>query len=369
MTHPFAAPSLLDPLRQFVDCPSLLLMQASTANTTISNYFSNVKNKVVVFFWLEYNRTKYLETLLEQHHQYYLKHGHLKNYFIFLSVHDYPQQLKEKYKDHFTLIVDPLLYRHYTDHVPPAQIKHGHKHLHFLSVNNRASPHRQLTYYFFEKFGLRKKSYFSYHGSLARSSLRSHDEISKHYPPDNPIWYLQGMDLEKLNQQIPVTISGDCFDNSASEDCDWSHGQEFFYSDTFCSLVLDTYCSEDQVVLDEKSFKPIAYGHPFLLLCNRGGLKTLRSIGFKTFGDYWDESYDNLQGYDRLETIFKLMLEIEKWSVEDINSVYTDMQPILEHNRQHFYKTLPEQFEKHSVSLFSDIKNLVFEKQKLFGVL
>lgn len=366
MTHPFAAPSLLDPLKQFVNSSYLFVMQASTSNAIISNYFYNVKNKVIVFFWLEYNRSKYLEQLLEQHHQYYLQTGNLKNYFIFLSVHDYPKELKEKYHKHFTLIVDPLLYRHYSDHVPPANINHGYKTLHFLSVNNRASPHRQLTYYFFEKFGLRKKSYFSYHGSLVRSSLQSHCEISKHYPPDNPVWYLQGLNLDQLNQQIPVTIPGDKFDNSIKEDCDWTHGQEFFYKDTFCSLVLDTYCSEDQVVLDEKVFKPIAYGHPFLLLCNRGGLKTLRSIGFQTFGDFWDESYDDLQGYERLETIFKLMLEIEKWSIDHINTVYNNMKPILEHNQQHFYNTLPEHFKNHSVDLFDHIKNLVLEKQKLF---
>jgi hypothetical protein len=367
MKHPFAAPTLLNPLVEYVDSPALYLLQASMANRVISTCFSSVTNRVIVFFWLEYNRPKYLEQLLEQHHRYYLQTGRLKNYFIFLSVHDYPAELKEKYHEHFTLITDPLLYRHYSDHVPSADITHGHKKLHFLSVNNRASPHRQLTYYFFEKFGLRKKSYFSYHGSLARSSLRSHSEISKHYPPDNPIWYLQGMDLEKLNQQIPVTISGDQFDNSVGEDCDWSHGKEFFYADTFCSLVLDTYCSEDHVVLDEKVFKPIAYGHPFLLLCNRGGLKTLQSIGFKTFGDFWDESYDDLQGYERLETIFKLMLEIEKWSVNDINAIYNKMLPILKHNQEHFYKTLPDLFEQRQVDLFDKIKQLVIQKQKLLG--
>ena len=197
--------------------------------------------------------------------------------------------------------------------------------------------------------------------------MRSHNELSDHYPPDNSIWYLQGLDLNALNQQIPVTIPGDVFDNSVREDCDWTHGQEFFYKNTFCSFVLDTYCSEDHVVLDEKVFKPIAYGHPFLLLCNQGGLRTLRSIGFKTFGEFWDESYDDLQGYDRLEAIFKLILEIEKWSIDDINLVYNKMLPIIKHNQEHFYNALPAVFEQHQEELFSQIKSIVVEKEKLLG--
>lgn len=367
MKHPFVAPTLLDPLIDYVDRDSLMLVQASTANSVISSYFAPVKNKVIVFFWLEYNRPAYIERLLEQHHQYYLKTGKLKNYFVFVSVHDYPADIKERYQDHFTLIVDPLLYRHYTDHVPAANIEHGHKDLHFLSINNRASPHRQLAYYFFEKFDLRKKSYFSYHGSLKRSSLKSHHELSDNYPPDNNIWYLAGLDLNRLNQQLPVTIPGDTFNNAVTEDCDWTHGQDFFYKNTFCSFVLDTYCSEDHVVLDEKSFKPLAYGHPFLLLCNRGGLKTLQSIGFKTFGDFWDESYDDLQGYDRLEAIFKLILEIEKWSIDQINLVYNNMLPVIKHNQEHFYKSLPVMFEQHQPQLFSRIKSIVVEKETLLG--
>lgn len=367
MKHPFAAPTLLNPLVEYVNNKNLYLLQASTASTVISSYFASVTNKVVVFFWLEYNRPAYIEKLLELNHQYYLKTGKLKNYFVFVSVHDYPAELKEKYKEYFTLIVDPLLYRHYSDHVPPADIAHGHKDLHFLSINNRASPHRQLTYYFFEKFDLRKKSYFSYHGSLKRSSLKSHNELSDNYPPDNSIWYLNGLDLNQLNAQLPVTIPGDVFDNSVTEDCDWTHGQEFFYKNTFCSVVLDTYCSEDYVVLDEKVFKPIAYGHPFLLLCNQGGLKTLQSIGFKTFGDFWDESYDDLQGYDRLEAIFKLVLEIEKWSIDHMNLVYNKMLPIIKHNQEHFYNTLPAVFAEHQTELFSRIKSIVVEKEKLLG--
>jgi hypothetical protein len=121
------------------------------------------------------------------------------------------------------------------------------------------------------------------------------------------------------------------------------------------------------VVLDEKVFKPIAYGHPFLLLCNQGGLRTLRSIGFKTFGEFWDESYDDLQGYDRLEAIFKLILEIEKWSIDDINLVYNKMLPIIKHNQEHFYNALPAVFEQHQEELFSQIKSIVVEKEKLLG--
>lgn len=44
--------------------------------------------------------------------------------------------------------------------------------------------------------------------------------------------------------------------------------------------------------LSDKTTKVLATGKPFLLLCGSGSLQKLRDIGFHTFGDCIDESYD-----------------------------------------------------------------------------
>jgi hypothetical protein len=47
------------------------------------------------------------------------------------------------------------------------------------------------------------------------------------------------------------------------------------------------------VLHSEKIFKPIAYQHPFLLAGVQGSLRALRSHGFETFPEIFDESYDD----------------------------------------------------------------------------
>lgn len=73
------------------------------------------------------------------------------------------------------------------------------------------------------------------------------------------------------------------------------------YEDTYFSLVSETnyYTSyahplfDTGVFLSEKIFKCIAYRHPFIAVSNAGFLKALRSIGYKTFSPWIDESYDD----------------------------------------------------------------------------
>jgi len=46
--------------------------------------------------------------------------------------------------------------------------------------------------------------------------------------------------------------------------------------------------------ITEKTFRPMACGHPFIVLGNNNILKTLHDLGFETFGSLWDESYDKV---------------------------------------------------------------------------
>jgi len=58
-------------------------------------------------------------------------------------------------------------------------------------------------------------------------------------------------------------------------------------------LVTETVATGRRHHLTEKTFKPIALGMPFIIVGTQGSLRYLRSYGFKTFGDLWDESYDD----------------------------------------------------------------------------
>jgi len=64
-----------------------------------------------------------------------------------------------------------------------------------------------------------------------------------------------------------------------------------WYDSTCFSVVTESYV--DQRLLSEKTFKPIAFYHPFLILGHCGILTDLKNMGFETFDNIFDESYDS----------------------------------------------------------------------------
>jgi hypothetical protein len=351
-----STPTLLDGLVEYIDSKNVDILQI------YNGFYKFKENKIIIFCYVgEYFRYNQIDGLLCTEKFYYETSGHLKNYYIFVSPHEFPKNLLNEYADTCSMIFEPLLYSYYTDKIGKINYKKNvTRTTHFLSLNNRASTHRQSLYYFIEKFSLKDKIYYSYLGDCERTEFTSLNEISNRCVTDGVPWYLKNLDLLKLNLNIPIKLPYDTFSKN-----DWTYGQEHYYNDTFCSIVFETYVAEQFPFFTEKTFKPIAFFHPFILVCNSSGLGLLRQLGFKTFGDFWDESYDELTGNQRLEAIFHLILEIANWSQEKINLVYDKMLPILEHNHNHFYNTLPKLFEDRKIKLFNEIKNIVHSKQGL----
>jgi hypothetical protein len=91
--------------------------------------------------------------------------------------------------------------------------------------------------------------------------------------------------------------------------------------------------------LTEKSFKPIALGMPFVLTATAGSLAYLRSYGFKTFGEFWDESYD-LETDDlvRAEKVASVLKQLDDLSDQKKQELFQACWPVIEHNWNWFYK-------------------------------
>lgn len=74
-------------------------------------------------------------------------------------------------------------------------------------------------------------------------------------------------------------------------------GAENFYCESWADLVSETHIElYGDVFLTEKTFKPMAYGLPFILNASRGSLSHLRQLGYHTFPEIFDESYDAMPG-------------------------------------------------------------------------
>ena len=93
--------------------------------------------------------------------------------------------------------------------------------------------------------------------------------------------------------------------------------------------------SNSKVFITEKIFKPLITLKPFIVNANPGYLKHLRNLGFKTFGKFWDEQYDEETSYEkRTDLIVNILKKLDSMSKEDLENLHDDMKPILLHNRK-----------------------------------
>jgi len=102
-------------------------------------------------------------------------------------------------------------------------------------------------------------------------------------------------------------------------------------------LVTETVADGRRLHLTEKTFKPIALGMPFIVVGTRGSLKYLRSYGFKTFGDIWDESYDDADDSVRIQKISDLLIELDRMTPIEKQQLFESAQEIIKYNWNHFY--------------------------------
>ena len=103
-------------------------------------------------------------------------------------------------------------------------------------------------------------------------------------------------------------------------------------------VITETVFSGRRNHLTEKTFKPICMQMPFVMVSTANSLKYLRSYGFQTFGDLWDESYDDECDDDRrIEKIADLLISLDRLSDYEKQNLYQRAIPIIKHNHEHFY--------------------------------
>jgi hypothetical protein len=115
------------------------------------------------------------------------------------------------------------------------------------------------------------------------------------------------------------------------------------YSDIFAELVCETYFTGFTFFPTEKTFRPIQQLTPFIIFGPQGFLTNLHRCGFKTFGNYWDEGYDECVGVDRILKIRQIILQLFELDQFALQQMYADMKPILEHNKNRFLELTPEE--------------------------
>jgi hypothetical protein len=187
--------------------------------------------------------------------------------------------------------------------------------------------HRLEMLYWIFKLGL-TNNHISCPETCPAENISIHDAIAplkSKYP-----------DIESVfaAQQLPINFEGET--DHPMHSCWLSLFDEC--ADSMLYLVTETVATGRRHHITEKTFKPIAMGMPFVLVAPQGSLEYLRSYGFKTFGDFWDESYDTIDDdNERIATVAKTLADLDRLSELEKTQLYRSMASTIKHNWDHFY--------------------------------
>lgn len=126
-----------------------------------------------------------------------------------------------------------------------------------------------------------------------------------------------------------------------------------WYDRTRYSVVVETRV--DEIFITEKILKPIAFGHPFIAWSAPRTLERLHNLGFETFDNCIDESYDQEEDDDKRLTM--IIEEIKRLNLSSRSYFLNcETQSRINHNHTTFYNT--DQARQHFVNnVFDVIKN------------
>jgi hypothetical protein len=139
--------------------------------------------------------------------------------------------------------------------------------------------------------------------------------------------------MERFKKSLPWSVDTQDFKTNL-----WNHVNIDILENSFVWVVTETEFSnlppKHRSFHSEKTYKPIAFFMPFIIVGNPGTLSILRKEGYQTFSKWWDESYDKvLNPLERMKKIQQLILEISTWEISKLIQISIEMQSVLEHNR------------------------------------
>jgi len=217
---------------------------------------------------------------------------------------------------------------------------------------------------------------------LVQNGIDSVSQISVMHVNSEDVHFSQhqfkNTDFELIDPALIDQIPSNQFSSTASADYNPSD-----FVNCELSVVLETVFDESRIHLTEKTLRPIACGHPFILAAGPGALEYVRSYGFKTFAPWIDESYDREpNSLKRLEKIIQAMQQIQNLQGQELVNFQMNIKQIAEFNKKHFFSdeffnVVKDELKTNLVLAYDQIKKSrgkhymallkIIKKQKLLG--
>lgn len=208
---------------------------------------------------------------------------------------------------------------------------YNHKRKHkFICLNRRPHAHRLLLASYLEKYknlGILTCCKETDNGNniYFEASLKNCQQV---YPK---LWI--DFDVSFIDK-LPLVYNDGI--NAADDNPTVDTNPDKFYN-SWLHIVTETYGHNGQTFFSEKVFKPMIYWQPFILIGAHRDLKSLRSLGYKTFDGIIDESYDEVfNNQERLLVAFKEIERIISMDEDELKKMYDMCHDILLHNFYHW---------------------------------
>jgi len=264
-----------------------------------------------------------------------------EDYDLWLKESNLPKMFEVQFSSHFT----ELFFNKYNLPLEPLyNISIKNAKFDFNSLNRVYRSHRGAHCYYLVKH------------NLLNNGIVSCNQISLTDDTGAALAEIDRADFtEILQSNFPKFIDGNWSNINAAE-----HHNPDVYKNSLISFITETKFNENVAFPTEKIYKPIAFGHPLILLASAGTLRAIEKLGFRIDWCGIDPSYNDIVDHKKR---FVETHKILKWWVslsreEKVDKILKSKDAI-EHNfrlirEKSFYNESLNQAIENSRSYFND---------------
>lgn len=190
----------------------------------------------------------------------------------------------------------------------------------FLNFNRRWRIHRPIFVALLQSYGILDKGYVSLARSDDNRSWNNVLDAMLEETADSEINQIILKNIRSIKSIKPLYLD---VLNLEENQVNLNNTSREYYNNTYFSIVSETNFYKkhgSSTFLSEKTFKPIAEKHPFILLSRPGSLEKLKEIGYKTFSEVINEEYDKEEDDNkRLQAVLEEVCRLSLLSTKELN--------------------------------------------------
>jgi hypothetical protein len=145
---------------------------------------------------------------------------------------------------------------------------------------------------------------------------------------------IRNIDIDFFNKYLPIELDTHSISDKSQFRVNDTFKKELFLNSCI-NLVTESSFQLNELFVSEKILKPILNYQPFIVFAGYGYLEHLKTYGFKTFSDFWDESYDKIESPKyRFFALLKIIRELNEKSIDELNELYKNLKNVCIYNKE-----------------------------------